>query len=88
MERLLSPDPYTREKILKERFADLLKGLAFDGEILRWVTEALRQSHTDKKRHHDEAITRLQVEYTRLQNRIDAMYVDKVSQRVAHKVLM
>jgi hypothetical protein len=76
------PDPYTREEVLEERFADLLKGLVFDGEVLSWVIEALRQSHTDEKRHHDEAIARLQAEYTRLQNRIDAMYVDKLDGRV------
>jgi len=67
---------------LEERFADLLKGLVFDEEVLGWVTEALHQSHTDEKRYHDEAITRLQAEYTRLQNRIDAMYVDKLDGRV------
>jgi site-specific DNA recombinase len=76
------PDPYTREEVLEERFADLLKGLVFDDEILEWVTEALRQSHVDEKRYHDEAIARLQAEYSRLQNRIDAMYVDKLDGRV------
>jgi site-specific DNA recombinase len=68
------PDPYTKEEVLEERFAGLLKGLIFDDEVLSWVTEALRQSHADEKRHHDEAIARLQAEYPRLQNRIDAMY--------------
>ena len=76
------PDPYTREEVLEERFADLLKGLVFDHEVLGWVTEALRQSHADEKRYHDEAISRLRAEYTKLQNRIDAMYVDKLDGRV------
>jgi site-specific DNA recombinase len=76
------PEPYTREEVLEEHFADLLKGLVLDDEIMGWVTEALRQSHGDAKRHHDAAIARLQVEYNQLQNRIDAMYVDKLDGRV------
>ena len=42
-----------------------------------WVATALRQSHDDEKHHHDEAIARLQAEYTRLQNRIDATLLDR-----------
>ena len=39
---------------------------------------ALRASHADEKREHEEAIRRIQAEYDRLQDRIDAMYVDKL----------
>ena len=75
-------EPYTREEVLEKQFADLLKGLVLDDEIMGWVTEALRQSHSDAKRHHDAAITRLQAEYNRLQGRVDAMYVDKLDGRI------
>jgi DNA invertase Pin-like site-specific DNA recombinase len=76
------PEPYTREEVLSERFAALLKGLAFDEEILGWVKEALLQSHGDEKRFHEEAIGRLRTEYDRLQHRVDAMYVDKLDGRI------
>jgi hypothetical protein len=49
---------------------------------MRWVTEALRQSHDDTKRHHEAAIARLHSEYNRLQTRIDGMYVDKLDGRI------
>ncbi len=55
---------------------------AFDDEVLAWVREALRASHADERREHEEAIDRLQAEYDRLQDRIDAMYVDKLDGRV------
>jgi hypothetical protein len=51
-------------------------------DVMGWVTEALRQSHSDAKGHHDAAITRLQAEYNRLQSRVDAMYVDKLDGRI------
>jgi len=76
------PEPYVREEVLEVRFTDLLKGLAFDEEVMGWMTEALRQSHEDERRDHAEAMTRLQAEYARLQNRIAAMYVDKLDGRV------
>ncbi len=76
------PEPYTREEVLEAQFVDILKGLAFDNEVLDWVTEALRQSHADEKHYHDEAISQLQGEYNRLQNRIDAMYVDKLDGKI------
>ena len=76
------PEPYTREEVLEEHFTDLLNGLVLDDEVMGWVTEALRQSHSDAKRHHDGVIARLQTEYNRLQNRIDAMYTDKLDGRI------
>ena len=76
------PEPYTREEVLSERFGELLEGLAFDDEVLGWVREALRESHGDERRFHEEAIGRLQAEYDRLQNRLDAMYVDKLDGRI------
>src|SRR5262249_58957269 len=56
--------------------------LHFDEEVLQWVTEALRQSHDDEKTFHAQALARLQADYGKLQNRLDAMYVDKLDGRV------
>ena len=47
-------------------------------EILEWVTTALRESQADRKQFHDEAMANLQREHRRLQDRIDAMYLDKL----------
>jgi hypothetical protein len=76
------PEPYVREEVLEEQFAAFLERLHFDEEVLNWVTEALRQSHEDGKSFHDQALARLQAEYGKLQNRLDAMYVDKLDGRV------
>src|SRR5262249_15628590 len=75
-------EPYTRQEVLEDHFAQLLEGLEFDDEVMSWVAEALRQSHQDERRYHDEIIVRLQAEHSRLRNRLDAMYVDKLDGRV------
>jgi site-specific DNA recombinase len=76
------PEPYTREEVLEEQFAAILKDLTFDREVMDWVASALRQSHKDEKKYHDDAVIRLQTEYNRLQDRIDAMYIDRLDGRV------
>lgn len=45
---------------------------------MEWVRDALHASHADERREHEEAIKRHQAEYRRLDDRIHAMYVDKL----------
>ena len=69
---------YVREELLEKQFTELLGRLKFDDEVLEWVRDALHASHADERREHEEAIKRYQAEYKRLQDRINAMYVDKL----------
>jgi site-specific DNA recombinase len=69
---------YAREEALEAQFTELLGRLKFDDEVLEWVRDALHASHADERHEHEEAIRRHQVEYKRLQERINAMYVDKL----------
>ena len=75
-------EPYVREEVLERQFAKLLGRLNIDDEVLDWMRAALRESHADEKREHEAAIARLRAQYDRLQNRIYAMYVDKLDSRV------
>jgi len=75
-------EPYTREEVLEDKFGELLKAISLEPEVVDWVSRALRESHVDEKKHHEEVIRRLQTEYNRLQNRIDEMYVDKLDGRI------
>jgi len=69
---------YAREEALEAQFTELLGRLKFDDEVLEWVRDALHANHADERHEHEEAIRRHQVEYKRLQERINAMYVDKL----------
>ena len=69
---------YVREEALEAQFTELLGRLRFDDEVLEWVRDALHASHADERREHEEAIKRHQAEYKRLNDRIHAMYVDKL----------
>jgi DNA invertase Pin-like site-specific DNA recombinase len=69
---------HVREEALEAQFTELLGRLRFDDEVLEWVRDALHASHADERREHEEAIKRHQAEHKRLQDRINAMYVDKL----------
>ncbi len=75
-------EPYVREEVLEEQFAQHLARLRIDQEVFDWIVRALRESCSDEKREHKDAIARLQAEWDRLQTRIDAMYVDKLDGRI------
>jgi site-specific DNA recombinase len=75
-------EPYVREEVLEEKFADVVRGLTFDEDVLGWVSKALRESHLDERQFHADAINKLQGDYNRLQVRIEQMYVDKLDGRI------
>jgi len=68
--------------VLEEMFAALLDKLHFDAEVLAWVREALKASHADERRDHEQAIHRCQTAYKRLEDRLHAMYLDKLDRRI------
>ena len=65
-----------REERLVEKFCVLLQNERLTGQS--WSGRA----HRDEKQFHDEAITRLQAQYVKLEDRLDAMYVDKLDGRI------
>ncbi len=73
---------YVREEALERQFAALLDQLYFDEEVLEWVREALKSSYTDERREHEDAIKRCQAEYKRLEDRLNAIYLDKLDGRI------
>ena len=75
-------EPYVREEIVAQKFAEILGRLSFGDEVLTWVTRALRESHVDEQKEHEAAIARLQAEHDRLQARLHPMYVDKLGGRI------
>ena len=64
--------------MLNECFADLLKGLVFDDQVMDWIVDALHQSHAAEKRFREDAVTRLQEEQTKIQDRLYRLYDDRL----------
>ena len=47
------------------------------------MRDTLRASHADEKEFHDKVVADLQKRYQKLQDRIDAMYVDKLDGNIS-----
>jgi hypothetical protein len=69
-------------EVLEKAFTNLLRGLSFSNETLGWVTRALRESRRDERTFREGAVAKLQREHRRLQDRIDAIYMDKLDGRI------
>jgi DNA invertase Pin-like site-specific DNA recombinase len=76
------PEPYTREEVLEQKFTDMLKGISFGDDVLAWAADVLLDGSADERKTHEDAIARLQREHQRVQDRIEAMYVDKLDGRI------
>ncbi|MCP4576035.1 MAG: hypothetical protein GY846_07105 [Deltaproteobacteria bacterium] len=46
--------------------------------MLEWVVAALKESHADEMKYHDEQTATLRAHYEKLQRRLDVMYEDKL----------
>ena len=75
-------EPYVRQETLEEAYAAMLRRISIDEDIVNWIATALRESHGDQKRFRDESVAKLQQEHTRLQNRLDVMYEDRLDGRI------
>ncbi|MDE3244286.1 MAG: zinc ribbon domain-containing protein [Nitrospirota bacterium] len=82
------PKPAIRQETLEEKLGEALKGIRIDDSILEWMVQALKESHRDEKAYHESAISSLQVQYNKLQNRIDQAYTDKLDGKIPEEVVL
>jgi site-specific DNA recombinase len=76
------PEKWVQEPELEEQFGDALAAIRFDDEVMEWIVEALKGSHVDQQKFHEEAIALLEEQHKKLQRRLDRMYVDKLDGKV------
>ncbi len=77
------PPTYVREEEVDRQFVESLKRIQVDQEILDCVVVALKQSHRDEKTYHEEKIASLHQKSRVIQERIDAMYLDKLDGKIS-----
>lgn len=59
-----------------------MEAIRLDNDTLAWLSEALRGSQAEEKKYHADMVKGLQNEVRTLQNRLHAMYVDHLDQKV------
>lgn len=69
---------FVREEEVARQFGLAIECIELDSDVANWIINALKQNHYKEKKYHDDAISRLQREHVKYQNRIDQMYLDKL----------
>jgi len=73
------------ERVLDEEFAEIVKKIHIDEDILELVKTSLLESHKEEKDFHDKRIKILQEQYNRLQHRLDQIYIDKIDNKISEE---
>jgi site-specific DNA recombinase len=69
---------YFREEVLDERLGAIIKAIQIDADVLNQLTAGLKESHSQEKVYHEQAITSLHQTYQRIQEKLDRAYNDKL----------
>jgi len=73
------------EKILEERFADVIKKIYIDDDVLESIKKALLSSHDEELEFHKKRIGILNAQKTKLENRLHQIYIDKIDVKVSEE---
>lgn len=71
-------EPYVREEVLDRQFADALKLIEMDDEVLDWVRMAVSEAKKDEYQYHNDMLTALRTKAKKLRDSLDKAYVDKL----------
>ncbi|MEO7425728.1 MAG: recombinase family protein [Fibrobacteria bacterium] len=77
------PEKYVREEEVSRQVEDALKALKAKPAMLDMMIRALKESHAEESRFHQEAVSGLQKERDLLESRLEALYLDKLDKVIS-----
>jgi hypothetical protein len=78
-------EPYMREEILEQELGQFVKDIVIDDGRLEWIGEALKESHVDVKACHDEVLAKLTSQLSKLRQKLDQSYEDKLEGKITEE---
>ena len=82
------PEPYMREEVLADKFADAVKAIQIDDETLGWIVAALKESQKDEAAFHLKAVEDLNRELGKIRSRMSQAYEDKLDGKIDEQMWM
>ena len=79
------PEPYTRQEILTDAFAGILRELVISQPILQWLGETVQASDRTERAAREQTVKRLQIQHKQIESRIETMYLDKLDGRISQE---
>jgi site-specific DNA recombinase len=75
-------EPYTRQERIHDEIKSVLRPLIIPTPIIDWLRETLTKNDNGQERARAQALLQAQQDYERLEQRLDAMYLDKLDGRI------
>lgn len=69
---------WPKEWEIEHQVIALLKGLSLPEKVVPELVQQLRDDHKKKNEYHERVMSKLKLEYDKLENRIEKMYEDKL----------
>ena len=79
------PEPYTRQEVLSEHFANVLSELVIPSAILEWLGDAVQESDRTEQAARAASIIKLKARCEQIKARIETMYMDKIDGRISQE---
>src|SRR3954451_18432473 len=73
---------YAREELIAGQFTEVVRKITLPPMLADWAAATLAASQTDERQLQAEAAKRIKYEHSRLQKRLDTMYLDKLDGRI------
>jgi site-specific DNA recombinase len=76
------PEPYTREEILENQFAERLHDLVIAPAVINWLQHELVADDLREQQAREQAMRRHEAQLDRLGGRLDILYEDRLDGRI------
>ncbi|NLI15773.1 MAG: hypothetical protein GX409_05745 [candidate division Zixibacteria bacterium] len=74
---------YVRQEVLVNLFADVVKRIQIDDQMVEYIKVALLESQGDKIKFHEDSVNSLQKRYAHLRQLLDKAYEDKLTGQIS-----
>lgn len=79
-----SQKKYIRSEVLEDQILEKLEALQLPSpKLAQWVEKALKESHVQKTEYHNSTMAELSRQQVMIQQRIDALYDDKLDGKIS-----
>lgn len=78
-------EPYTRQEVLTDAFATILREFVIPEPVLEWLGDAVLESDRTEQAARAQTIKKLRARHDQIEKRIETMYLDKLAGRITQE---
>jgi site-specific DNA recombinase len=75
-------EPYVREEVLNENFAEALDTISIDDEVIEWVMDTIKDETLENMEKHKDTIRKIEQDISEKERKLDILYDDRLDGRI------